>query len=558
MAGALTGPSAADPGTRSVARASVGAVSVATITVLPLSLAGALAVQVGQDLHVSAAALGAASSAFFGAATLMSPLAGGVVSRIGARSTMRLSLGLVGGVLVAVGLAAHSLPGLLLLLAVGGAGNALAQPATNLYLAQRVVPGRQGTAYGIKQSAIPAAGLLAGLAVPVLALTVGWRWAFALFALPAVLLAVRTPGGDELPGWSGPSGPPRRLPRRVLLVLAVGAGLGAASAGPLGIFLVSGAVHAGWGEAQAGLLFAAASTGGVAARLLSGVRADRRGERHLEVIAAMLVLGALGFAALATGSPGLFAVGSLLAFALGWGWPGLFVLSVVQLSPADPAAATALTQTGTSAGAVVGPLAFGLLVERASYAVAWSAAAVGLLLAAGVVLAGRRMLTPATTAVDLRPSRPRPLETRMHPSHELVLGYFAACTRGDSAGIAASFCDDAVVYDTNHRPVQGAAEIGRFYAQVREQRGGASWHVDTFLGDEQHAASEWTMLDPSGDEPVAVRGSEHYDFRDGRISQIRQYWRYDPSRPGAGLRDYPYARDARFTAVPADAVASTR
>lgn len=62
----------------------------------------------------------------------------------------------------------------------------------------------------------------------------------------------------------------------------------------------------------------------------------------------------------------------------------------------------------------------------------------------------------------------------MHPSHDLVLDHFAACSRGDAAGIAAVFCDDAVVYDADHRPVQGAPEIARFYAHVREQRRGAS------------------------------------------------------------------------------------
>lgn len=133
-------------------------------------------------------------------------------------------------------------------------------------------------------------------------------------------------------------------------------------------------------------------------------------------------------------------------------------------------------------------------------------------------------------------------------AHQLVLDYFAACSRGDVDGVTASFCEDAVVYDTNHAPVRGAEAIGRFFARVYADKQGATWHVDTFLGDEEHAASEWTMVDRSGDVPVAVRGSEHYAFRGGRISEVRQYWRYDPARPG-GLRDFPYDTDARFTRV---------
>lgn len=390
-----------------MATASAGAVGVATVTVLPLALVGALAVQVSEDLAVSTAALGAASSAFFAAGTVMSPVAGAVVGRLGARTAMRLSLVVVGVVLVAIAVAAHSLPVLLALLALGGAGNALAQPATNLYLAQRVVPHRQGTAYGVKQSAIPAAGLLGGLAVPALGLTVGWRWAFSLFALLAVGLALRTPGGDERPDWSGGNTRPVGLPRKVLVVIAFGAGLAAACAATLTIFLVAGAVEAGWGEAEAGLIFAGASAAGVVARLVSGVRADRRGRRHLEVIAAMLLVGALGFVGLATGQHVLYAVGAFVAFGVGWGWPGLLILSVVQLSPATPAAATALTQVGTSAGAVVGPLAFGILVDRTSYALAWSVAAGGLVLAAAVILAARGLVA-ADHPRPLCPARPEP------------------------------------------------------------------------------------------------------------------------------------------------------
>lgn len=541
---ALPGAEASRQARRSLIAVSTGAVGVATVTVLPLSLVGALAVQVSGDLAVSTSALGAASSAFFGAGTLVSPLAGAVVERVGARAAMRMSLLLVGSVLVAIGTGAHSLPVLLGLLALGGAGNALAQPATNLYLAQRVVRRRQGTAYGVKQSAIPASGLLAGLAVPALGLTVGWRWAFVLFALPAIALALRIPGGAERPDWPVPTGRPPALPRKVLLVIAFGAGLGAACGSTLAIFLVAGAVDAGWSEAQAGLVFAAASATGVLARVVSGVRADRRDERHLEVMAAMLLLGALGFVGLATGQQVLYALGALVAFGLGWGWPGLLILSVVQMSPASPAAATALTQVGTSGGAVVGPLAFGILVERTSYSVGWGVAGAGLALAAVVFLLARRLPAAVHTAPDPPHAH---LEMLMTTSRQLVLDYFAACSGGDAAAITAAFCKDAVVYDTNHRPVSGAVEIGRFYAKICQDRRGASWHVDTFLGDDEHAATEWTMLDPREGDPVAVRGSEHYEFRDGRISQIRQYWRFDPNRPEAGLRGYPYGEDARFT-----------
>lgn len=142
----------------------------------------------------------------------------------------------------------------------------------------------------------------------------------------------------------------------------------------------------------------------------------------------------------------------------------------------------------------------------------------------------------------------------MSAGESLVRAYFAACSRGDVPGVVASFTPDAVVWDTNHAPVRGAAAIGEFYARVREARRGATWHVDTYVGDGDAAAVEWTMLVPGepgrGGEPgapVAVRGSEHYAFADGRIAEIRQYWTARRDDPATGLRGFPYDEDPRFT-----------
>lgn len=127
--------------------------------------------------------------------------------------------------------------------------------------------------------------------------------------------------------------------------------------------------------------------------------------------------------------------------------------------------------------------------------------------------------------------------------------YFAACTQGSADDITSHFCEDAVIYDLNHRPVRGATEIGAFYVKVRDQWDGARWVIDTFIESESSAAGEWSMHGRTkGGDAFVVRGSEHYEFRDGKISQIRQYWRFDPERPGITLRDYPYSEDTRFSA----------
>lgn len=130
-------------------------------------------------------------------------------------------------------------------------------------------------------------------------------------------------------------------------------------------------------------------------------------------------------------------------------------------------------------------------------------------------------------------------------SRELVDRYFAACSGGDAEAVTACFHDDAVVYDTNHPPVRGAAAIGEFYAKARRRWEGAVWRVDTFVGDGSgHCASEWSMEAPRAG--AVVRGSEHYEIHDGRIAEIRQYWTYRRESPDTGLQGFDYDAEPRF------------
>lgn len=373
--------------------AMAAAAAVATAGVSPVFLVGALAVQVRADLGFGEAGLGTAVGAFFGTAAAASALSGRLAERAGPATAMRLAAAVAAASLALVALST-TFPLLLASLVVGGSANALAQPATNLFLARRLPPGRLGLAFGVKQSAIPAATLLGGLAVPAVALTVGWRFAFAGAAVLAAGLAVAGPGtrAGAPTIVRGARRSPADTPLRPLLLLAVGVGLGAAAAGTLGSFLVSGAVDAGISESRAGLLSAACSGAGLTTRVLAGRRADRRGGRHLATVVAMLGTGSLAYVLLASGSPGVVVVGGLLGFCVAWGWPGLFNLAIVRSNPGAPGAATGITQTGTYVGAVAGPVLFGLAVDAASYRVAWLATAGVSVAAALTVAAGRRLL----------------------------------------------------------------------------------------------------------------------------------------------------------------------
>ncbi|MCP5030075.1 MAG: nuclear transport factor 2 family protein [Actinomycetia bacterium] len=131
-------------------------------------------------------------------------------------------------------------------------------------------------------------------------------------------------------------------------------------------------------------------------------------------------------------------------------------------------------------------------------------------------------------------------------SEAVVRSYFAACSSGSPEEIRRHFTDGAVIYDTNHAPVVGSATIGDFWARIRAKWVRAVWTVDTYVGDNRIGAIEWTMTGTHDDRPFAVRGSEHYEFVDGRIDQIRQYWTFDPGAPGSELVGYDYGADHRF------------
>ena len=381
-----------------VIRPLAAVIAVVTTGVLPVFLTGAMGVQVRRDLDFGEAGLGLVVGAFFVGGTVASAALGRASERLGPTRSMRTSASLSAAVLLAIAGLAQSYRTLLVLLAIGGVANALTQPAANLFIARTVDRSRLGVAFAVKQAAVPAATVLGGLAVPAVALTVGWRWAFVIGAAVSVAgaLAVPAVGGTTAEDRQAARIPRSALP--LLLVLSVGIGLGAAAAGTLGAFLVSAAVEAGIDEGPAGLLVAAGSAIGIAVRLVSGYRADRRGGGHLRVVATMLALGAVAYLLYATGSAIVILLATPLAFGAGWGWPGLFNLAVVRQNPDAPGAASGITQTGTYFGAFAGPLLFGWVAERSSYRWAWLVASACCVGATAFVVAGRRMIGRARAA----------------------------------------------------------------------------------------------------------------------------------------------------------------
>jgi predicted MFS family arabinose efflux permease len=372
-------------------RAAGLSVALGAATVLPGFLIGALALQMRADMDAGVGAVAAGVTVFFGAGALGAGVGGRLAERLGALRAMQGSVLVTAACLFAIGGLAQSLLGVFALLAVAGLANSVNQPAINLFMADAVPRDRQGLAFGIKQSAIPGAILVSGLALPILAIPLGWRATFAIcggLVLAVALFARR--GGVVRDHAPADREPPPRVSRE-LVFLAVGAALAAGGANALSTYLVASAVDAGIEEGMAGLLAALGSGTSLALRIYVGVRADRRRDYGYATIVLLLVLGAAGYLLMATGAIAPFVAGAVVAFALGWGWPGLFNLAVVENHREAPGAATGITQSGIYVGAAAGPALYGLVSHGLDYEGAWAVVA-GISLAAAVVMAaaGRR------------------------------------------------------------------------------------------------------------------------------------------------------------------------
>lgn len=364
------------PGIRATAMAGLSTV----VVVLPVFLVGGLAVQMEEDLRMTATALGAAVAVFWGVSAVLSARAGSMAQRLGSRRGMLLSVivGLVS--LLGIAFATPHWGWLFCWLALAGFANALGHPSSNGLLIGQVSVRNRAFAFGLKQTAVPTATLVAGISVPLLALTVGWAWTFAIAAVLAVPLlpAIARVVPRDRPAAARDTRATTSLPPRLkpfLLATAVAAAMGSAPANALGAFTVVTAVDAGFTPATAGLLLGLGSAAGCLVRPLVGLAADRGIGGSMATVSLMLVVGCLGLLAMAWGSPALFAVGCVLGFGFGWGWNGLVHYVVSHRSHPFTAQATGIAQSGTYVGGTCGPLAFGIILATFGASAAWTAAA---------------------------------------------------------------------------------------------------------------------------------------------------------------------------------------
>lgn len=363
--------------------------------VLPVFLTGALAVPLMDDLAFTATALGIAIAVFRLSSSASSRLLGQLADRIGATWSIRLAMVISAVACLGLSATATSWVSLTLWLAIGGLGAALSQPAANRMLANVMQPHQLGRALGIKQSAAPTATMLAGLSVPAIAFTIGWRWAFVLTSALAIVVIIAA-------GWR-PSAPNRALHRRAatalenksaILLLATAFGLGTAASTSATAFYVDSAVRLGESEAFAGAMLAVGSIAAIVVRLVAGFASDRMSSGHLKICTGLLAAGSVGFGLLALENAALVEVGICVALAGTWGFNGVLWFALIRAYATRPGAITGAVAPGGLLGGAIGPVVFGLLIDRVSYGAAWWFGALSSVLAAGTMIIGAQRLGP--------------------------------------------------------------------------------------------------------------------------------------------------------------------
>lgn len=365
------------------------------VGVLPVFLAGAMAVQLTADLNFGLAGLGAAVAIFRATGALTSVHLGRLADRLGSTWSIRLASSVAAIGSLGIAATATSWATLVAWLIFISSANSLAQPAANRLLIRNVRADKLGSAFGVKQSAPPLASMLAGLSVPLIALTFGWRWAYvaaAALSLVVILAAGRRPSAAT------PVSQDKQRPKldagRSIVLLAAAFGLATIASSAIPVFYVDAAAKAGQPVQTAGAILAAASVAAIIVRLTAGILSDRFPSGHLRLCAALLAVGTCGLGLLATSDPSMMAVGVVVGLAGAWGLNGVFWFALVRAHPTTPGAVTGAVAPGGLLGTTIGPIMFGLIADNVTHGAAWLAAAcVGLLGVFGMLL-GARLLTP--------------------------------------------------------------------------------------------------------------------------------------------------------------------
>lgn len=376
----------ARPGLGSVA-STANAALIVVCGVMPIALLAAFAVRIEETLSISDARVGALLSIYFGVSVALAVPAGRLADRLGPKRATIVAATLTATALLGTAALAESYPVMIGFFIIGGAGQSLAAPTSNVVLAGGTTEGRLGVSMGIKQSSVPLGSFIAGLAVAATA-SGGWRWPFALAALipaAAVLSTFAKRPAVERRGRESADDSMQIATLRKMWRFTLGAALSTFTASAIVGFLVLGLVDGGLGEGNAGVVLTIAGLMSVSVRIGSGLLRDRLQFKSVTAVSVLLLVGAGGFLLLTTAWTPLAIAGAVVAYGAGWGWPAMYHLALVEKYPMSPGRATGFARLGLAGGNSAGPLVFGILFETLGYRVGWLIAGIGMVGAAMLI-----------------------------------------------------------------------------------------------------------------------------------------------------------------------------
>jgi len=338
------------------------------------------------DLGLSYAAAGTLQTAYFWTYTAVQIPIGLVADRWGSRRVMLASMAvLVGGALAFA--SSRTYPESIAARMLVGLGAAAVWVPGMRLVTEWFPQEERGRATGLMSSGGGLGGTLGLVIVPWVASASGWRWAYGLLAVPAVLVLVAIAATIKRGAAAGPPAPPApggRL-RRVL---------GAPSLWPLNaaVLLSYGGYFSfvtflpaylvrrmALAETQAGLVTGLITAGTVLSWPLAGALSDRLGRRK-PIFLASQAASALACLAFAWVVPPLGAGGAAAAaLAAGILVGGMILpfVSIVEMFPHELAATAAgVANTACFVGGMVLPIVLGRVVDvTGSFAAAFTVAA---------------------------------------------------------------------------------------------------------------------------------------------------------------------------------------
>lgn len=255
----------------------------------------------GRDLHFKPGLLGYLVMSSFGLAAVLSFWAGAFVDRIGSRYALTI---LFSAIALAFALIAtvENYYGLVAATAVCGIAQALANPVTNLLIAQQVPPEKKAAVVGLKQSGVQLAALFAGLILPGIASQYGWRTAFGVIVPVAILFGLTahfvTPGQHSGSGRGFRISLPNSLLLRLMVIqFYVGISLSA-----FVTFLPTFAIRQGMPLPLAGTLIAVFGVMGMLSRIVLTPMGARLKDESL-LLLFLIVIAACAMAVTMQASP---------------------------------------------------------------------------------------------------------------------------------------------------------------------------------------------------------------------------------------------------------------